>query len=308
MARIPYTSALAEVQQSFRDVWAQLAPLGEATPFDWRQRRLINLADGVDATDAVTQQQLTAVRALIDGIADAASPIAGALTTGSGRVRRGAFSARGGAAAHAGEWFLASDQNNVLWYSTGTVWVYVAGQMRGTLSPNEKPTGLGTDDVGYLFLSTDFDRAYRWDGSAWADAPGEPTRGMVAYFMSGLVPAVGWALCDGSSVTRSTPTGGTTSLSLDNLTTDNRFIRSVSGASGGTGGSATTHTHAVDPPSTTTSAPSAVVQAAPVGTGVATDVHTHTVDIASFTSGAPSGTGGADALPPYVNFRPYLRL
>jgi hypothetical protein len=75
------------------------------------------------------------------------------------------------------------------------------------------------------------------------------------------------------------------------------------------GGSATTHTHPVDPPSTASGAPSATVAVqSGAGTTVATDTHTHATDIASFTSGTPSGTGGDDALPPYYNARPYIRL
>src|SRR3990167_3373620 len=325
MARIPFSVAIGEIQQSFRDVWSTLAPLAEATPFDWKKRRLINLADAVSKTDAVTKQQLDAVRALVTGINEEDQPTTGALSVGSGKVRRGAFSTRGAASSHAGEWFLASDHNNVTWYSTGAAWVYVAGVMYGTLSPDLKPTGLGTNDANYRFRSTDFLREYRWTGSAWEDAPGQPARGTIAYFTDGLLPGTGLSLCNATAgVTRSTPTGGTTTFTTPDLTASNRFIRSVATTTGGTCGAAMTHTHQVDPPSTTSGAPNINTTS---GAGATTEVqagsgtvvassththlmesHTHATDIAAFASAGPSGTGGDAALPPYLNLRPYIRL
>lgn len=313
---------LGVVQQVFRDVIARVAPLGETTPYDWRGRRLMALADGEDPQDAVTLAQLTALEArLADTTTDGASQ--GGLTAGSGKVRRGTFSLRASAAAHRGEWFIASDRNNVTWWSTGAAWIYVTGMMRGTLSPNLKPTDLGTNDVGFLFYSTDFARTYRWSGSAWADAGFEEPRGMIAwsadpFSFSGIT---GWALADGSTVTASTTTGGTQSVALPNL--HQRYVRGVTSSPGGTVGAATTHTHPVDPPNTTSGAPSTTTTSGPSGTTevqagtgatVASSGHTHTrsethdVDIASFNSGTPSGTSGEDALPPSYNELAYVRL
>jgi hypothetical protein len=67
--------------------------------------------------------------------------------------------------------------------------------LRGKLAPDEKPGGLQTADQGLLFYSVDFDRAYRWSGAAWEDAPGQPARGMVAFFA--IDPPIGWLRCDG---------------------------------------------------------------------------------------------------------------
>lgn len=224
-----------------------------------------------------------------------------------------------------------------LWYETDRSALYAAltvsgwtligsWGLRGTLSPDQKPADLGTRDTNFLFISTDFDRTYRWTGAAWADAPGQPARGQIVYFPSAFAPTTGWALCNGTGTTASTATGGTAALTPPDLTTATRFIRSVAGATGGTGGSATTHTHtiahdhAVDPPSTTSAAPPTPTYDKVVDVGAAITVsafnHTHAVDIASFTSGgssaansgAPSGAGGVDALPPYLDERPYIRL
>lgn len=217
------------------------------------------------------------------------------------------------ALADRGFLFIASDRGYQTWRKMDVPndWLLmegVGGPMVGTLSPDQKPT-LGANDAGFRFASSDFDRVYRWTGAAWADAPGQPARGTIAYFDDTLLPGTGWALCDGGAVTRSTSTGTTAAFTTPNLTGANRFLRSVAGATGGVGGSATTHFHPVNPPITATSAPTATVAVqSGAGTTVATDTHTHNVDISSFSSGAPSGAGGDDALPPYLNARPYIRL
>jgi len=236
--------------------------------------------------------------------------------------------AGGGTNISAGFRFSASDRGYQQWAydRTNTRWYYVGGgePTRNTIA---NITGsLGAQDVGYLFYSTDYDRVFRWNGSAYEDAPGQPARGMIVYFDYTNLPmqvATAWALCDGSSATRSVVNGTTASYTTPNLTGSTRFIRSVSGTTGGTGGSATTHTHPVDPPSTTSSNPDvagtgaeSVTTIVQSGTGITVagvnhtnnHNHTHTVDVASFNSGTPSGTSGDDALPPYLNLRPYVRL
>ena len=205
--------------------------------------------------------------------------------------------------------FIATDRGGQVWRNGVTAWVLLEG-VGGPYSANagSAPT-LTTDDVGFVWKMADFDRLYRWTGTAWEDAAGQPTRGMIDYFSDLMLPGAWWALCDGSSVTRSTPTGGTTSILVPNLTSVNRFIRSVALGTGTTGGGATTHTHQVNPPSTTSGANSAS-QAVQVGVGVtvAADPHTHATDVVEFSSGGPSGAGGDDALPPYLLLRPYMRL
>ncbi len=90
----------------------------------------------------------------------------------------------------------------------GGTWYFVSGRMSGTISPDQKPGDLGSADENFRFWSTDFAREYRWTGAAWEDSPGAPERFMVAVFDS--TPGTGWQLCDGSTVTRSNATGGTT--------------------------------------------------------------------------------------------------
>ena len=193
------------------------------------------------------------------------------------------------------------------WDTTQTAWVVIGGvgePQRGTISPNQKPT-LGVGDVGWLFTATDFDRTYRWSGTAWADAPGQPARGQILFFESALAPGTGWQLCDGTATTRSTPTGTTTAYTVPNITGSSRFIRGVAGGTGGTGGTST-HVHTVNPPNTTSGAPSALEtvdnDAAVSTVDVGSDVHTHDTDIAQFNSGSSS------TLPLYYDLRPYVRL
>jgi hypothetical protein len=340
------TNTVTAINGALRDVWAVVEKFATTGPIDFNGRRLSNLANGTEATDAVTLQQLQpALDALgLSHITRVPSALEG---SGSGKVRVGLFAARGSASAHSGEWFLASDRNYVGWLSDGSNWRYAFGVQSGTLSPDQKPT-LTTSDTGYRFRSTDFAREYRWTGSAWEDAPGQPARGQIVHFPitihADFAPGTGWQLCDGTGgVTRSTPTGGTTTFSAPSL--NNTFLRGVTGVTGGTGGNATAHVHSIDPPNTTsgnnsaghthsvdppntTSGNNSASQAVQSGAGITVAAHTHThdtnigsftsgaesnththdVDIAAFSSAGPSGTAGDDALPPYYNARPYIRL
>jgi len=198
-----------------------------------------------------------------------------------------------------------------------------------TLAPNTKPADLVATDVNFLIRSTDFDRLYRWTGAAWTDAPGQPQRGEIVDFAITLgadfTPGAWWSLCNGTAgVVYSKPDGTTGTVTVPDLTTANRFRRATSGATGGTGGSATTHTHpiphthdvTINSADTGNNDGSVEVQAG-LGTTVADDPHKHDNNAgqtvtsgasSAGSSGTPSGAGGDDALPPYMNFRPYMRL
>lgn len=47
------------------------------------------------------------------------------------------------------------------------VWQYRLGRMRGSFSPDERPTDLGANDTGFLFHASDLGRTFRWSGTAW---------------------------------------------------------------------------------------------------------------------------------------------
>lgn len=210
------------------------------------------------------------------------------------------------APVNANQLFWETDRQHLFYTAasgSGFVWtVMPLGEMRGTLSPDQKPSDLGTADEGFRFFSTDFFRSYRWTGAAWLDTGDELSRRSIVWFDAAPEPTTGWQLCDGTATTRSTSVGGTAAFTVPDLTTGNRFLRSVSGATGGTSGAAT-HVHTVDPPNTTTGDNNAAsnIQSGG-GANVAADTHVHDVDIAQFNSGASS------SLPPAYNANPFIRL
>lgn len=87
----------------------------------------------------------------------------------------------------------------------------------GTLSPNTKPTFLGSGDAyRAIFYSTDFDRFYWWTGAAWVGIAFDG--GTIV--LGASAPAGKYHLCNGASVTVSTISGGTASVTLPDTTTN----------------------------------------------------------------------------------------
>ena len=160
------------------------------------------------------------------------------------------------------------------------------------------PTGsLGGTDGGFKYLATDYNRIYAWGGAGWVDAFAAPARKQISYF-DAAPDTNGWQLCDGSTVTISTPTGGTGSYTVPNLITGNSFIRSNS-TSGGTGGHNSTN---VTIPGQTTSGESAdvaVTITGATGSAAAGPTHTHTT---------PSQVVAVPTVPLYHDLIPYVRL
>jgi hypothetical protein len=46
-------------------------------------------------------------------------------------------------------------------------WRYQTGTMRGTLTPDQRPTDLGTNDIDLIFYATDTHYQYQWNGTGW---------------------------------------------------------------------------------------------------------------------------------------------
>ena len=105
----------------------------------------------------------------------------------------------------------------------------------------------------------------------------------------------GWYICDGAAVNESiSPIWNAAGRYLPNLT-DDRFIQgdaAVLGEGASTGSNTMAHTHQVDPPATTSGAPSATTKVEYLAAAwyAATATHTHSLDIAEFTSDAASDT------------------
>jgi hypothetical protein len=77
------------------------------------------------------------------------------------------------------------------------------------------PSTLTAEDAGYLYYATDYLHTYKWNGSGWEYASWDRISGEVAAFVSD--PGTGWALCDGSSVTRTLSNATTTSFTTPDL-------------------------------------------------------------------------------------------
>jgi hypothetical protein len=88
-------------------------------------------------------------------------------------------------------------------------WDYAGGVMYGTLSPDLKPSDLGTSDLGFLFESTDYYHLYRWTGSTWTWGPGDPGNGgQKCDFVKAPTPAAAWKKLDGKGDDGTNPVGG----------------------------------------------------------------------------------------------------
>jgi hypothetical protein len=68
----------------------------------------------------------------------------------------------------AGIW-METDRNDVIYQNQNGVWHYVAGTMFGTLVPDQRPVGLGSNDAGFDFRATDVQREFIWSGTVWVE-------------------------------------------------------------------------------------------------------------------------------------------
>ena len=71
-----------------------------------------------------------------------------------------------------GAWFYETDRTSL--YQVQSVagvnqWIWISGQMRAVIAG--QPADLGSNDVGFLFYSTNTFYTYRWDGAAWGIVP-----------------------------------------------------------------------------------------------------------------------------------------
>jgi hypothetical protein len=192
-----------------------------------------------------------------------------------------------------GSLFYETDRTTFYQVQNG-IWIWVNGLFIEELA--NIPTDLGADDEGFLFYASDYAHTWRWDGSAWAYAPGDRVSGEFAYFSAD--PGVGWAMCDGSSVTRTLTDATTASITLPDaqgvyikaaaaysnatvLASAPTLTGSVTSASAGTPSGTVTSTFAggsvaTGPPSATT----LITQGTSGSVSVASSGHTHDVSLA----------------------------
>ena len=202
-------------------------------------------------------------------------------------------------------------------------WVYVYGMCENTLA--NFPIDLGELDAGFLFRATNYDRIWRWTGSAWERSPGELPTLFVGLFCT--APGTGWKLLDGTGnpFTYTTATGGTATITIQDARgyypkmaaafTGNQVAATAPGFTGGvTAGGSTGLTINSGQASIGTPSSLVAVQSG-VGTTVAALDHTH-VDAghvhgtteAGHTHAA--GTLALDALgqPAHMDFLPFVKL
>ncbi len=68
-----------------------------------------------------------------------------------------------------GALYMETDRGGVIYQNQAGVWRYLAGTMFGTLSPDQRPTGLGVNDGGFDFRGTDQQREFIWSQTAWVE-------------------------------------------------------------------------------------------------------------------------------------------
>lgn len=64
--------------------------------------------------------------------------------------------------------YIEADRG-AIYSNEGGTWQYIAGTMYGTLSPDQRPTDLGTHDAGFEFRGTDVARQFLWSQTAWVE-------------------------------------------------------------------------------------------------------------------------------------------
>lgn len=286
---------LDQVQAEFRKHQNTLDDLTVRNP-DFKGRRITNAGKSVGDFDYVVKMELQDAITEITSRITATDQSVGLLNAAQ-EVRRGAFATRGAAAAHINEVFIASDHNNIAWYSTGATWLYLTGVKSVTQANLATFTAnLGGDDAGLLINISDFTHLLKWTGSTTDFAPGDSGSGYISFFP--FQPTGGtWGPCDGTTYSYLNADGTTSNFATPDYSTAAYIKGGTSAtigptAAGGVVSSENTHTHSVDPPSTTSGAPSATTTVDNDGGGstvaVGSATHTHATDIAPFTSGAGS--------------------
>lgn len=225
-----------------------------------------------------------------------------------------------------GSFWIETDTGLVYqWHSTA--WAYVSGTCRRTQAQLATLAGaLGTNDAGLLVEVTDYRHVLRWTGTGWSWGPGEDGRHDIVALPVDPDDAIGWQLCDGSTVAYLKGDGTTGNFTTPDLTSAANkaaYLKLGDAVSGPDAAVAPTFTGALD----TTSSVSAGTPAGAVavgnntGTGVAAGAgslaspqgHSHA---ATFTGNAlaghthtvtPTGIISDDGEPRNYELRPWFR-
>jgi len=115
-------------------------------------------------------QNIAALQSDIDGLDQDITDLTQVLND---TLRFGTHAARLAAVADpSGALWVETDRNNIVYQvqmvGGAPAWVYVTGAMYGTIiAADQRPTDLGANDTGLIFLSSD-STSVRWMGTSWA--------------------------------------------------------------------------------------------------------------------------------------------
>jgi hypothetical protein len=66
--------------------------------------------------------------------------------------------------------WMETDRGSVIYQNQGGTWIYLAGTMWDTMSPDHRPTDLGVHDAGFDYRATDPPpREFIWNQTAWVE-------------------------------------------------------------------------------------------------------------------------------------------
>jgi hypothetical protein len=65
--------------------------------------------------------------------------------------------------------YVETDRGGVIYQQQANAWHFLAGTMWGTITPDNRPTGLGVNDAGFTYRGTDVQRSFVWSGTAWVE-------------------------------------------------------------------------------------------------------------------------------------------
>lgn len=97
-------------------------------------------------------------------------------------------------------------------------WVYLAGTVT-VANPASLPSGLGPAETNLIAYELTYFHSYRWTGSAWTFAPGDPGAKYIVATPTAAPKGGKWQLCDGTAVQVSNGDGTTSSVTTPNLMT-----------------------------------------------------------------------------------------
>lgn len=192
-----------------------------------------------------------------------------------------------------------TDWNNVIYTWSGTAFVFTSGEPVDLTQAALAAATITANDQGLRVYVTDYNHYLLRGAGAFAYDPHLDDlmcgAGPVLFEVD---PGLGWHLYDGTLVSYLLPTGALATVTLPNLSGAGptpSFLKASSASAGPTAAGGTTdpesaHVHSIDPPSTTSGAPSATVAVSTTAAAVnvGTETHTHDTDIAAFDSAAGS--------------------